>query len=123
MGTKGKPKTPDAAAGKAILDRAHLAHYTMNSPELEREIIALFLQQLPATVALLKTASCHADWKLATHTLKGSAAAIGAALINELATELEKYQPNVDVNIIYDLLLALDKAVAQFHRAVARIYR
>lgn len=123
MGTKGKPRTPDAAARKAILDRAHLANYTMNSPELEREIIALFLQQLPATVALLKTASSHADWKLATHTLKGSAAAVGAALINELAVELEKYQYDVNVNIISDLLLALDKAVAQFHRAVARIYQ
>ena len=123
MSGRVRAKTPVAATRKAILDRAHLAHYTMNSPELEREIIALFLQQLPATIALLKTASSHADWKLATHTLKGSAAAVGAALINELAVELEKYQYDVNVNIISDLLLALDKAVAQFHRAVARIYQ
>ena len=123
MGARGKPKTPVAATYTAILDRAHLAHYTMNSPELEREIIALFLQQLPATVVLLKTASSHADWKLATHTLKGSAAAVGATRINELATNLEKYQYDVDVNIISDLLIALNKAVTQFHRAVERICR
>ena len=123
MSAWGKPKTPVAATRKAVFDRDHLAHYTMNSPELEREIIGLFLQQLPTTIMLVKTASSHADWKLATHTLKGSAAAVGATFINELATELEKYRFNVNVNVISDLLLALDRAVAQFHRAVGRIYR
>jgi HPt (histidine-containing phosphotransfer) domain-containing protein len=108
---------------KAILDRDHLARYTMNCQELEREIIGLFLQQLPATVALLKAAANHADWKLATHTLKGSAAAVGATLINEMAVELESYDFDVNVNVKSKLMLALDTAVAQFRLAVERIYR
>jgi chemotaxis protein histidine kinase CheA len=38
---------------------------------------------------MLKEAASAADWKLATHTLKGSAAAVGAGEINRLALELE----------------------------------
>ena len=72
-----------------ILDRGHLARYTMENPDLEREIIELFLSQLSATLAMLKEARKAADWKLATHTLKGSAAAVGAGEINRLALALE----------------------------------
>ena len=44
----------------------------------EAEVVGLFLGQLPATLALIEAAETAADWKLATHTLKGSAASIGA---------------------------------------------
>ena len=59
-----------AAAPADVLDRAHLVHYTMENPALEREIIELFLSQLPVALANLKGASSQAEWKLATHTLK-----------------------------------------------------
>jgi HPt (histidine-containing phosphotransfer) domain-containing protein len=106
-----------------ILDRVHLTRYTMDNPELEREIIGLFMAQLPATMAMLKTAASPADWKLATHTLKGSAAAVGATRINGLAAKLEKVEFDVDERAGCDLIVALETAIAQFSRAVGRIYR
>ncbi|MGH6854139.1 MAG: Hpt domain-containing protein [Aestuariivirga sp.] len=122
MGTRNKRSAPVKADGRvAILDRAHLAHYTMENRELEREIIALFLQQLPATMAMLKTATSHADWKLAVHTLKGSAAAVGANRINALAVELEKHVFDEDPKTVENLLAVLDRAVVQFRRAAKRI--
>ena len=72
-----------------VFDRAHLARYTMDSAELEREILDLFLLQLPETLAMIATAATAADWKLATHSLKGSAAAVGARRIGRIAAELE----------------------------------
>ncbi len=105
------------------LDRAHLTRYTMENQELEREIIALFLQQLPTTSAMLKTAESEADWKFAVHTLKGSAAAGGALHINALAAELENYGFRENREAIQRLLMALDRAFVQFRRAVGRIHR
>lgn len=123
MRTRSKRTTPVRASGRAtVLDRAHLARYTMENRELEREIIALFLQQLPATTAMLKTAATQADWKLAAHTLKGSAAAVGATRINALAAELEKWAFDADHDPVENLLAALDRAIAQFRRAVGRIH-
>lgn len=123
MRTRSKRTTPVTASGRTTaLDRAHLARYTMENRELEREIIALFLQQLPATTAMLKTAATQADWKLAAHTLKGSAAAVGATRINVLAAELEKWAFDADRDPVENLLAALDRAIAQFRRAVGRIY-
>ncbi|HUR43145.1 MAG TPA: Hpt domain-containing protein [Aestuariivirga sp.] len=115
---------PAAARSRAVtLDRAHLSRYTMENPELEREIIALFLQQLPITGAMLKSAASEPDWRLAVHTLKGSAAAVGAARINALAVELEQYGFGVDKGAIDTLLTALDRAFAQFRKAVGRIHK
>lgn len=61
-----------------IFDRSHLAQYTMDSPDLEREIVGLFVAQLPAILDRLQNVDSREDWRIATHTLKGSALAIGA---------------------------------------------
>ncbi len=101
-----------------VFDQAHLARYTMNSAELEREIIGLFLQQLPATLELIREAASPAEWKLATHTLKGAAAAIGAPRLRAIAIELERLTADSDVNV-KSLRLALLEAEAQRFRDVA----
>ena len=106
-----------------VLDRGHLGRYTMDNPALEREIIELFLQQLPVTLAGLKSAKSSGDWKLATHTMKGSAAAIGATCINLIAAELELRKFDVDAKIKSKLINELEAAIAQFKKMAARIYR
>jgi HPt (histidine-containing phosphotransfer) domain-containing protein len=116
-----KKRVPAAAAD--VLDRAHLAHYTMENSALEREIIELFLSQLPVTLANLKEASNQTEWKLATHTLKGSAAAVGATRINGIAAELETLVFDVDVKVSSELIASLEKAIGQFCKMAARIYR
>ena len=47
---------PDSETPPVVFDRAHLSHYTMQSVDLEREIINLFLQQLPSTVEMIASA-------------------------------------------------------------------
>ena len=119
MSARNKRTTPGTSGRRAVtFNRAHLIHYTMENRELEREIITLFLQQLPATIHMLKTAAGPEDWKLASHTLKGSAAAVGASRINALAVELEA----CGASEVSGLLTALDRAVTQFRKAAGRIY-
>lgn len=123
MRRSNKRKTPAAAAERTVtFDRAHLAHYTMKNRELEREIMALFLQQLPETITMLKTAASREDWKLAAHTLKGSAAAVGARRINGLAAEIERCSFGVNSRNTEKLLTELDQAADQFRKATRRIY-
>ena len=115
-----KPET-DAVADPLVFDRVHLARYTMDSIDLEREIIQLFLAQLPETLAMIGAAVEAAEWKLATHSLKGSAAAVGAHRINRLAEALERFgveaEPQKDA-----MIRDLDQAVGEFRDLVARIY-
>lgn len=110
---------PDSAS---ILDRVHLQKYTMASAELEREIIGLFRGQLPATLAQLRAVQSPADWKLVTHTLKGSAVAVGAAAIASLAAALEQPACFADGRQRQALLDQLVAAVAEFEALAQRLY-
>ena len=105
-----------------VFDRAHLAHYTMNNPALEAEIIGLFLMQLPSTIEMLEKATAAADWKLYTHTLKGSAASVGARRLQRLAIELEEMTLDGDDNVRALRLQSLRAAVAEFRETVRHIY-
>ena len=104
-----------------VFDRDHLARYTLQNAELEMEIIRLFLDQLPVSIAHLRNAGNLTDWKLATHTLKGAAAAIGATRIHELAAALEACKPGPDGAEIASLIASLDKAVEQFRQAISQV--
>ena len=81
---RAREKTPTV-----VFDRGHLVRYTMESPELERGIVGLVVAQLPSILDRLFTAQSSEDWRFATHTLKGSAQAIGAYKIEEIAKKLE----------------------------------
>jgi HPt (histidine-containing phosphotransfer) domain-containing protein len=105
-----------------IFDRSHLAQYTMDSPDLEREIVGLFVAQLPAILDRLQNGESRDDWRIATHTLKGSALAIGACKIGDLAKKLEP------VNILEQeakrkkLLSGLVRAVNEFDEMARQLY-
>lgn len=106
-----------------ILDREHLSRYTMESEDLEREIIGLFLLQLPSIVGMLKGAADDAEWRLATHTLKGSALVLGAARIAEAAKELEAI-PVASAEATKAVLIAvLDREIASFRQTADFLYR
>ena len=103
-------------------DRTHLAQYTMDSPELEREIVGLFVAQLPAILDRLQKVDSNADWRIATHTLKGSALAIGACKIGDLAKKLEPVnRPEQDAKR-KKLLSGLIRAVNEFDEMARQLY-
>lgn len=94
----------------------------MDCEELEREIVGLFLTQLPSIVDLLKVAADEAEWRMATHTLKGSALAMGAARIAEIAKQLEATTLPTAVQSKLVLISVLDREIGLFRREVAGIY-
>jgi HPt (histidine-containing phosphotransfer) domain-containing protein len=79
----------EAVADPRVLDLIHLRCYTMNNVALERELLCLFLGQLPSLLAQLTLDAAPYDWKFALHTLKGSARAIGAEAIAQVVDSLE----------------------------------
>ena len=67
------------------INRSYLARFTLGNLALEREVLQLFAQQMPAYVERLCRAETREDWKLAAHTIKGSALAIGAERLASVA--------------------------------------
>ncbi|MFE1602144.1 Hpt domain-containing protein [Methylobacterium sp. ID0610] len=73
-----------------LLDRAHLARETFGDADLAREVLDLFRAQCerlgPALAEAARPAAERADL---AHTLKGSAAGVGARRLGALAAALE----------------------------------
>jgi HPt (histidine-containing phosphotransfer) domain-containing protein len=74
---------------EAALDLEHLRRFTLGDQSLEFEILALFAKQAPITLEALQAAGADRDWKIAAHTLKGSARAVGAWRVARLAEAAE----------------------------------
>lgn len=126
MGTQNNHQSAIAAVtpgGLPVLDREHLSRYTMDCEELEREIVGLFLTQLPSIMDLLKGAADEAGWRLATHTLKGSALAMGAVRIAEIAKQLELTTIPSGQEPKMVLISVLDREIILFRQEVALLYR
>ena len=67
-------------------------------------------------------ASSRDDWRIATHTLKGSALAIGACKIGDLAKKLEPvYSPEQEAKR-KKLLSGLVRAVNEFDEMARQLY-
>ncbi|MGB8314483.1 MAG: Hpt domain-containing protein [Aestuariivirga sp.] len=94
----------------------------MDSPELEREIIGLFMAQLPDILARLLNGSSSAEWRIATHTLKGSALAVGACKIGDLARKLEPFTEPEQAEKRKKLLAWLVRAVDEFDGIARQLY-
>lgn len=83
-------RLPSGLPGDEPIDRIHLSRYTLGSPVLEREILGLFLAQLPLSIEQLRFAATDREWQVAAHTIKGSARAVGAWQVADLAREAEQ---------------------------------
>jgi HPt (histidine-containing phosphotransfer) domain-containing protein len=81
--------TVDRVSGCAI-DHDHLRRYTMGDQQLELEVLHLFAAELPKTIRSLIAAKTDQEWKIAVHTLKGSARAVGAWRVAAAAVSAEK---------------------------------
>ena len=94
----------------------------MDSPDLEREIVGLFMAQLPAILERLLNVSSRADWRMATHTLKGSALAVGACRIGEFAKKLEPVDGLEASEKRKKLLSGLVHAIDEFDEMARQLY-
>ncbi len=96
------------------IDLKHLGRYTLGDVSLEREVLELFAGQVPVTIAALKAASTAKEWQTAAHTLKGSARAVGAWRLADLALQAEKVAVPADrggrLKIIHQIEVAASDA-------------
>ncbi|MBY0227069.1 MAG: Hpt domain-containing protein [Hyphomicrobium sp.] len=81
------------------IDHDHLRRYAMGDRQLELEVLHLFAGELPKTIRALRDARTDMDWKVAAHTLKGSARAVGAWRVAAAAVAAEK-----SPQIVYDMV-------------------
>jgi HPt (histidine-containing phosphotransfer) domain-containing protein len=119
VGTNGSAGTAAAVrqsgaadhARPGPIDRVYLSRFTLGNAELEREVLELFAGQAPHYLERLRGAASNRDWKEAAHTLKGSAAAVGARRVASFAELAERL----------DVEIATAEAVSHRVQAVAAV--
>jgi HPt (histidine-containing phosphotransfer) domain-containing protein len=79
--------SPPLAPDDGPIDFAHLRRMTLGDASLEHEVLAMFSAQAVGLVGALAT--LPSDAAMLTHTLKGSARAIGAFGVADAAGSLE----------------------------------
>ena len=107
-----------------VLDRAYLARFTFGNAALEQEVLGLFADQAPRYLDALASAQDARAWKEAAHTLKGSAAAVGAKAVAHLAACAERLATGEPGQLPDgpdrgQAIAALEAAVAHAVRAIA----
>jgi len=110
--------TADGAAAP-LLDRAYLSRFTLGNLDLEREVLGLFADQAPNYLQRMQTAASPQDWREAAHTLKGSAAAVGAVKVAKLAESIERVAPPEAGAAREALCADLAQAIAATRAAIA----
>jgi HPt (histidine-containing phosphotransfer) domain-containing protein len=71
---------------------------------------------------MIELAETAEAWKLATHTLKGAAAAVGAKRLQDIAASLEALEPGMPADQKAVHLQALRAAAAEFRLEAGKIY-
>lgn len=106
-----RSEAPEAA----VLDRDHLTRMTFGDRSLEREVLELFDRQSELLLTRMRSSEPAAIASLA-HTLKGSAAGIGAGRVARAAAEAEQVahaNPGESSRAIAELAQAIEEARAE----------
>jgi HPt (histidine-containing phosphotransfer) domain-containing protein len=114
---------PQGRSAQGGIDRAHLARYTLGDAALEAEVLTLFLDDLPRRIEALGSAATPTDWKMTAHTLKGSARAVGAWQLAEIAQAAEQAGFPDGAPMRGELVDRLVGAAALVTREIAEICR
>ncbi|MBR2534917.1 MAG: Hpt domain-containing protein [Hyphomicrobium sp.] len=104
------------------VDLAHLRRYTMGDTALEKEVLQLFLLQLPVTIGALNDAASNREWMVAAHTLKGSCRAVGAWRIASLAEHAERHMADLNSAERREALEGIEEAAGQARAFIDRAY-
>lgn len=119
-----EPQARNSAAAQAgAVDLKHLARYTMGDKSLEKEILELFLDQLPQTIDALTEAATDRDWRIAAHTLKGSGRAVGAWRVAWLAEYAEREVTRVNRERCAEVVARIREAAAEAREFIRATYR
>ena len=126
--TSFKATAQQSVAGDSLdgdpIDHAYLGRFTQGNAALEREVLELFAGMMPRYLDDLKAAETNKAWRDAAHTIKGSAAAVGArrlARFAELAERLDVEVPQAaSEGYREEAIRAVTAAVEEACRHIAR---
>lgn len=119
LGSEWEPPRVEPVSSWPV-DRAHLARYTLGDEALEREVLDLFAGEVQQRIEAFKQARTEKDWKMAAHTLKGSARAVGAGRVAQLAQQAERLSVQ-DREACATAVLCLEEATAEASAYIARL--
>ena len=120
--SNARPVPADGNLQLDPVDLKHLRRYTLGDRALEHEVLELFLAQLPATIASLRTAGNDRDWRMAAHTLKGSGRAVGAWRIARLAEHAERSAPWKNPAQLQQTLALIEDAAEEARTYIHDVY-
>lgn len=106
----------------APIDFLHLSKFTLGNRDLEREVLELFTAHAPQYLDQMRAATGSSDWHEAVHTLKGSAAAVGAWHVAELAARAERLRYEFDQQSRACMIERLAVAVHEAANHIAKHY-
>jgi HPt (histidine-containing phosphotransfer) domain-containing protein len=87
-----------------ILDRDRLASFTAGDSQLERELLALYLETAALYLDRMRRAlDDPGAWRSAAHALKGASANIGAVAVARLAARQELAPPDLGAIDVLDV--------------------
>ena len=101
-----------------LLDLGHLDHQTLGDTTLRREVLQLFLSEVPKIVADLKQANDVRAWRMALHTIKGVALNLGAF---QLARQCRHFEQSEGADVQsqrYDAARAIATLVDETRTAI-----
>ena len=92
--TRCKAAVPPGSCADGLdgepIDHAYLGRFTQGNADLEREVLELFAGMIQRYLDDLRAAATNKAWKDAAHTIKGSAAAVGARRLARFAEMAER---------------------------------
>ncbi len=103
---------PDPADAMAAVDLSILRAQTGGDPNLEREVLGLFLTRSRSELDRLKAAATAAERRPIAHSLVGAAGAVGAVTVARLAASVERGNAVA--------IPALETAINEAHRQITR---
>ncbi len=112
MSTREPPTVTGRADGEAAVDFSILRAQTGGDPNLEREVLGLFVTRCQHEFARLKAAETAEERSKIAHGLVGSAAAVGAVKVARLARSVERGNTVA--------IVALEAAIAEAGRQITR---
>jgi HPt (histidine-containing phosphotransfer) domain-containing protein len=104
------------------LDGAYLKRATFGDTALRTEIVGLFLSQVNSLANRLNLPMDQRSWQFLTHTLKGSASAVGALHLSDLAHSWDMEPAPTTGTARQAYATTLKAALLDFERAAANLH-
>ena len=119
--TLNSPARECAGRTPSVLDLAHLRRYTLGDVHLEQELLGLFREQARTQFDLAAATDDAATFKLAIHTLKGTARSIGALEVSNASEALEPLNANPVLARSSPQMIRLRAAIVAVEQAISQM--